>query len=137
MSRFAKRPPFHPAGNFVCVRQFTLNGVDLRPGAIVNKVGVQERTLSKLYDAGKISYAPDQGPIVAETAPVAATPAPVAPTTTEAKEAPVAPAYRVKQAGLGGYKVIDASGQPLGKGYKTKAEAEAEIERLLSEAGRK
>jgi hypothetical protein len=38
--------------------------------------------------------------------------------------------YRVKQAGLGGFKVIGPNGAPVGEGHKTYALAEAEAERL-------
>jgi hypothetical protein len=53
-----------------------------------------------------------------------------APATEGEKPATVPMRYRVKQAGLGGFKVLDEAGVPVGDGWPTHAEAMAEAVRL-------
>lgn len=153
MPRYSDRQPFTTAADFVVVRSFTINGVSLAPGDAVPKDGVADRVLRNLYDQRKIDIAPAHSPATAapqraakadaaprapkpraeaQSAPVAPATAPVNPQITDAVTQ--APAYRVKHAGLGGFKVIDAKGVPVGKGFPTKAEAEAEIARLTEAA---
>lgn len=144
MSRYSARAPFTTSAEFVVVRSFILNGVSHAPGDKVVREGVNDRVLRNLYDQRKINIAPENSP--AKPAPqraAKAQPAPRAPIPQpEAQSAPAAaptapqpPAdsgYRVKHAGLGGWKVIDAKGAPIGKGFPSKAEAEAEIARLTA-----
>jgi hypothetical protein len=73
-------------------------------------------------------------PTPAEPAAEATAPAAEAPVEAPAAEpstdtAPVT-GHRVKQAGLGGFKVIAPSGEVIGQGWPTYAEALAEAERL-------
>lgn len=134
--------PFTPHAEFKVVQPFNIDGVDLTPGSIVPKANISHRLLRQLYEQRRIEVvAPDYAaaaaaapatPAPAPEAPPSAPVAPQAPSPTQAPEAPAVPTYRVKQAGLGGFKVIDANGQPIGKGWPTKAEAEAEIARLTA-----
>ncbi|CAB5220386.1 hypothetical protein UFOVP233_63 [uncultured Caudovirales phage] len=146
---FEKMLPFTPFARFEVFLPFTIDAHTYAPGEILNSEGLTDTLLRQLYEQRKIGVvgpdyerlekakeaekraqkaeaaasAPKPQP-KAEAAPSAAPAAPEA--TTEA------PAYRIKHAGLGGYKVIDAKGQPIGPGFKTKAEAEAEIARLTA-----
>jgi hypothetical protein len=131
--------PFTPNAHFVVLMPLNIDGIDLPPGSPLPKSGLNDRLLRQLYEQRRIGVAGPDYTGLPPAAPVAPAPvqeapsAPVAtPAATSAPDAPTAPAYRVKQAGLGGFKVIDAKGQPIGKGWPTKAEAEAEIARLTA-----
>lgn len=128
--------PFTPHAEFAVLQPLTIDGIDLTPGSKLPKQGLNERLLRQLYEQRRIGvigpdytglFTPATPPArMAPETPAVAPPAPpVEPTSTP-------PRYRVKQAGLGGFKVIDAKGQPIGPGFKTKAEAEAEIARLTA-----
>jgi len=131
--------PFTPHAEFEVLQPLNIDGVDLTPGSKLPKNGLNHRLLRQLYEQRRIGVAgPDYSGLTAparapaQEAPAAAPAAPAAPAPTAATEAPATPAYRIKQAGLGGFKVIDAKGQPIGPGFKTKADAEAEIARLTA-----
>lgn len=130
--------PFTPHAQFKVVQPFNIDGVDLTPGSVLPKANINNRLLRLLYEQRKIEVVgPDYAGLPPAAAPAPVVPSapaapPQAPAPAPAPEAPSAPAYRVKQAGLGGFKVIDASGQPIGKGWPSKAEAEAEIARLTA-----
>lgn len=153
MSRYSARLPFTTSADFTVVRPFTINGVSVAPGDAMPTAGVAERVLRNLYDQRKIDIAPTNSPATAapqrapkadaaprapkprpeaQSAPVAPPMAPVNEQITDAVTQAPAPRYRVKHAGLGGFKVLDANGVPLGKGWPTKAEAEAEVARLTA-----
>lgn len=135
--------PFTPHAQFKVLQPLNIDGIDLPPGSPLPKTGLNDRLLRQLYEQRRIGVVgPDYtglppaapvAPAPAQEAPSAPAVAPEAPAAPAAPEAPSAPAYRVKQAGLGGFKVIDANGQPIGKGWPTKAEAEAEAARLMAQ----
>lgn len=133
----ADRHPFHPDGNFVAFKPFTLNGVSLSYGDPVNKEGVEPRLLRALYDQRKIDYGTVTAKSVdgsnasdtaanADFAKSTYTDANIANGSANKKDGH----HKVKHAGLGGWKVIDPKGVPVGPGHKTKAEAQAEADRL-------
>lgn len=161
MSRYTAPPPFTPHADFEVARPLTMNGRKYEPGDQLIKDAMSERLLRNLYDQRRITMiipepmaaakrhpldhdgdgrkggslprtAGAQAPSQAPAATTPAEPAEVAPVAAPAAPAE-APRYRIKHAGLGGYKVIDASGAPVGKGHKTKEEAQAEIDRLLAQ----
>jgi hypothetical protein len=97
----------------------------------------------------KKAKAPKNAPAAPADAPSAATPADTATDATAQAPAPAADAtaadtagepageaaaaptgHRVKQAGLGGFKVIAPSGEVIGQGWPTYAEALTEAQRL-------
>lgn len=124
------RQPFHPGSTFNATRPFTMNGVNYAAGDRVDTTGVPDRTLRALYEQRKIDYASVEPVVAPQAAPQAeAKPKPKA---EKKAEQPVddKPQYRVKQAGLGGFKVISPDGAPVGPGYKTHAEALVEAQRL-------
>ena len=130
--------PFTPHAEFVVLQPFNIDGIDLTPGSPLPKNGLNHRLLRQLYEQRRIGVSgPDYSGLPAAApaprAPAQEAPAAkAAPAPAAAQEAPAMPAYRIKQAGLGGFKVVDAKGQPIGPGFKTKAEAEAEIARLTA-----
>jgi len=135
LSRYFARQPFSPLAAFVVTRPFDLNGDTMVPGTPMPTNGLDERLLRNLYDQRKIDIVandPAQAPAPPPAAPEAPAPRGRARKTDKAAtEAPTAPArYRVKQAGFGGFKVIDAAGVPQGEGWPTEADALKEIERL-------
>lgn len=139
------RQPFHPASDFVAAAPFTLNGKDLNWGDPVDTTGVDDRLLRALYEQRKIDYA-EIRPVKASggkatvEATVEGTVQAKVQATLEATleggpqaadqkghadtDKKIAPRYKVKHAGLGGWKVIDDKGVPVGAGHKTKALAE-------------
>lgn len=139
MRRYDLRPPFTPLATFRVVRPMTLGGANLAAGDAVPVGTVSVDRLRQLYDARKIEIIPVG---IVPTKAAAAAPAPegtaalvgVAPVVdAPAAAGSAAPArYRIKHAGMGGFKIIDVSGAPVGPGYKTKAEAEAKIAELVS-----
>lgn len=142
---FEKMLPFTPLARFEVFLPFTIDAHTYAPGEILKSEGLTDTLLRQLYEQRKIGVVgPDydrmeKSKAVQKSAPKA-DPEPIAPAAQPKAEdapsapdtAPEAPSYRIKQAGLGGFKVIDAKGQPIGPGFKTKAEAEAEIARLIA-----
>jgi hypothetical protein len=135
--------PFTPHAEFVVLTPFNIDGVDLTPGTTLPKAGLNSRLLRQLYEQRRIGVAgPDYSGLPAPAVAPLLAPSPVddsqaAAPVTKAAAHPVdptstPPAYRIKQAGLGGFKVLDAKGQLIGQGHKTKAEAEAAIAALIA-----
>jgi hypothetical protein len=122
LSRFSTRLPFTTVAEFVVARPFDLNGKSLVPGVPMPRDGIDDRLLKNLYDQRKIE-------IGAQAAADVPTNEPAVEKKAADKPATVGK-YRVKQAGIGGFKVLDEAGAPIGPGFKTHAEALAEAERL-------
>lgn len=153
MTGFIPRQPFHPASDFVAVRGFTLNSVELKEGDPVDTTGVEERVLRALYDQRKIDY-PAIKPVKAQSqatleakleatleGTLQATLEPTLEGTPASGEDTAKPkghvsglkkkdGHSIKRAGFGGWKVIDPKGAPVGPGYKTEAEAQARADEL-------
>lgn len=130
MSRYADLPPFHPGETFKVVRVVTLNGTEYQPNEILNKDGVSDRLLRRLYEQRKIVVVASGAPVTPKKDKSASKAAPAkeaAPVATEKDDKRTR--YWVKQAGIGGHKVISPKGEVL-QSYKDRDEALAEAERL-------
>ncbi|CAB4122328.1 hypothetical protein UFOVP32_7 [uncultured Caudovirales phage] len=125
MSRYAASAPFDLAAEFVAARPFLAGGVNFMPGSAIPKGTISERILRNLYSQRKVSMI--QGTAQPVRKPVQAKPAAPVENPQETAEPGK---YRVKQAGLGGFKVVDANGAPITPGFKTYDEAKAAMERL-------
>ena len=146
--KHSRRAPFWPTASFHCARPFSLNGQEFAPGDPVPNVtqGGDERLLERLYNQHKINAGEPAASLVPAAAPEPAQeaekrpakaevkPAPVQPKpeTDAAQIAPEAPLYVPKNAGFGGWKVVNTRTKEVsGQSFPSKAAAEAEIARLI------
>lgn len=113
------KPVFSPKDDFVAVRAFTLNGMQLHPGDHVERENVSEGLLRKMFDNRMIIPKPagaTGGPVAA---PEGRANAPASTGPKEAGSGPLRAAHR----GFGRYYLLDSAGNVV-SGPFSKEEAE-------------
>ena len=134
--------PFHPEAQFLALRAFTLNGVNLKPGDAIDKDGVAPVRLKRMFEgrmiqvgmhpataAAKHGKARAQKPVEQEISKTEGSAAPSVPAiavepASPAQEAQTASAGGVQaiHRGFGRWFVVDAAGKDIA-GPISKADA--------------
>lgn len=149
MARYSARHPFSPLADLVVRRRgVTVNGVRKEVGDIIPAGTLRDRVAASFYenrlvDMAEVTPSPKpeatkgakaaRGAKAAEPAPAPETPpadGESIPADGGAKPTLNEGGHRVKQAGLGGFKVLSPAGEVIGQGWPTHAEAVAEALRL-------